>query len=71
MSLIRRTWPYGTQKNVKVMHASPRMIMCADQTEAYVLMRCGETTLPAVGSRVVIVFTPGGPTGGYWKLQRN
>jgi hypothetical protein len=68
-----RTWPYGTEKQVKVIHADEkkRFIICADgDKEAYVLLYT-DTADAKENDRGVITFTQGGPLGGYWKFTRS
>ncbi|MDE2096155.1 MAG: hypothetical protein KGL39_02845 [Patescibacteria group bacterium] len=71
-----KTWPYGTQKRVELLDSRITkikgvgfQIVVDDQKEAFVLMgeSCCDFTAE-VGSRGVITFMQGGPTGGYWKF---
>lgn len=70
MSTIVRTWPYGTEKKVKVEYASNALIICVEGNEAFLLVRHADIEIPCAGAEVVIVFMEGGPTGGYWKIKR-
>ncbi|MDB6017705.1 MAG: hypothetical protein JWR19_2194 [Pedosphaera sp.] len=72
MSVIRRTWVYGTQFRCKVVASFPSMIMveAAGINEAFSLVGHGVFPLPPVGSMGLITFTQGGPTGGYWKFTQ-
>lgn len=83
--MLARTWPYGTRKRVLVigiteMYLRPEGPKCpvvtavdSDATvadadrEGYFLF--GEEAKPAYGAEVTIVFTQGGPQGGYWKIE--
>jgi hypothetical protein len=65
-----RTWPYGTQKRVKVTHVSGHCLVCIDEGDE-VHMLIGIDTDGAKTSDVgIITFTQGGPMGGYWKFER-
>lgn len=68
-----RTWPYGTRKEVKIRSATGNLIIGEDGLEAFALIGHGlkGDQLPSVGSFRTIVFTQGGPTGGYWKLEES
>lgn len=66
-----QAWPYGTRKEVEVFHVDysnrPAVMMCAKVgDEGYVLIGGFPEGLKE-GNRGEIVFTKGGPTGGYWK----
>ena len=66
-----RTWPYGTQKKVKVIHVEAGVMICVDAAkEGYVLLGTDsdESKIDETG---VITFTQGGPLGGYWKFTRS
>jgi len=63
-----KTWPYGTEFKAEVMSANKTLIaVTADSGEAFLLMYHGVKDLPKEGEIGKIVFTKGGPTGGYWK----
>jgi hypothetical protein len=68
MSLIARTWIYGTQKTGKVESASARLIMVSVANEAFALVNHGCFPIPEEGRWVTIEFTQGGPKGGYWRI---
>lgn len=72
MSLIKRTWPYGTEYDCKVISSSPAMIMVHVQStnEAFALVRHGVKPAPFEGTKGKITFTQGGPMGGYWKFTQ-
>jgi hypothetical protein len=74
MSVIKRTWPYGTRKAVKVIQAGPGVMTVAELAgkEAYVLVNHGVRPVPPMQARGIIEFTEGGRMGGYWQwLSRN
>ena len=69
--MIVRTWQYGTRKTgvVCTWHQTKRdsvVLVTGDDGEGYILI--GERTPVDAHQRVVIEFTRGGPTGGYWKI---
>jgi hypothetical protein len=79
MTLLTRTWPYGTELSGRVeMVAGPNRIqhcprltvVLTDDGETH--MMCGVTheVCPSVRMRVAIRFVQDGPTGGYWKIVR-
>ena len=70
MSVVKRTWQYGTRKAVKVIQPpSRRVIVVAEVAgkEAFILVGDHPIPLPALHARGIIEFKPGGPTGGYWE----
>lgn len=76
---MKRTWPYGTRKNVTVLHWIGGPVACAlvvqadDDPIAEVHCLLGEPRdfPPRVraGERGTITFTRGGPTGGHWRYE--
>lgn len=81
MTMQTRTWPYGTRKPVEVIQVfrdlKKTVLMCQDtapapgvKPEGYVCMYAG-CVYPGVGigDRGTLVFTEGGPTGGYWAYE--
>jgi hypothetical protein len=67
----RRTWPYGTQKQVTVIHVDRRFIICADEEDkaGYVLLGTNSEGAKE-NDKGIITFTEGGPMGGYWKFKK-
>lgn len=76
-----RTWPYGTAKRVQVLDVAfclirnvrTRVLTCVElegEREAHILVGDGgdEAVSMDVG---YIVFRQGGPTGGYWRYERD
>lgn len=74
--MLCRTWPYGTVKKVKVedvkrvSNGKSWLVMCIgiDDNEGYMLL--GELDGAVKNETGEIVFTQGGPTGGYWKYRK-
>lgn len=68
--LQKRTWPYGTKKNVEVVDVAGSVLaLIDDNEEGFLLMWPQVESAPAKGDRGMITFTEGGPTGGYWKYE--
>ncbi len=63
-----RTWPYGTQKTVTVVHSEKNALVCREDatSEGFVLLGQGDVREGMPGT---ITFLEGGPTGGYWKFE--
>jgi hypothetical protein len=65
---------YGTTVDVTVRSADEKLILVVDANkEGYILAGHGvkKRDLPAEGDQGRIVFTRGGPMGGYWKFIAN
>lgn len=67
----QKTWPYGTEIKVEVLSADKNLIAVRgiEIKEGFFLMGHGVKNLPAKGDQGKIIFTKGGPTGGYWQWQ--
>lgn len=75
--MIRRTWPYGTMKHVKVIESRHvwhqgvpvRLSVVVDERdrEGYILLDAVTLPVLPLGERGTITFTAGGPTGGHWR----
>lgn len=66
-----KTWPYGTEYKAEVMTVN-KMLMavhCPEIDEGFMLIGHGIKKLPKEGEIGKIIFTKGGPTGGYWQWQ--
>ncbi len=78
MSLLRRTYPYGTKKSVVVKDVrrcgSTAAAICIDDGSPargfVVLQEREELEGVAVDDRGTITFVEGGPTGGYWFFEK-
>ena len=77
--MLSRTWPYGTEKTgtVKIVDCGgwlymPKWVVTVigDDGEGYILTGTQHRIVPKENSRVVMRFTEGGPTGGYWEIVR-
>jgi len=76
--MLTRTWPYGTVKHCDVIDVirEPKftLLIChADDdpsNEAHVCIYRPDDVTAEKGDRGRLVFTRGGPTGGYWKFSR-
>jgi hypothetical protein len=77
------TWPYGTELTGEVIEVSDRLVLKAGtrrrvtlilvktgEEEAHVILSADHAIATHAGMRVVIQFTKGGPTGGYWRIVR-
>jgi hypothetical protein len=70
-----RTWPYGTLKKgwiVEILHKVrfTAILIEGDDGEGYCLFQAPGSEVPDTtkSHSVVMEFTEGGPTGGYWKI---
>ena len=74
MSVIKRTWAFGTRKAVKVIQ-SGRVMTVAELAgkEAFILVNHGVVPPPSIGTRGIIEFTEvKPPINGCWQwLSRN
>lgn len=68
MSLIKRTWPYGTRYTGKIDVATEKLVIVVVGNEAFALANHGLFPIPETGWQAVIEFTQGGPMGGHWKI---
>jgi len=78
-----RTWPFGTTKPVIVLERKaarhkghPIEVLLVKEivtelkpNEAFVLIQ-KPTGIGDPGDRGIIIFTEGGPSGGYWEFTR-
>lgn len=80
--MITRTWPYGTQRRGKVQiakwrpkgipdHVSSGQLIIDDRGEGHVCVGDAGDPEAMDGDAGVLTFTKGGPTGGYWKFERD
>ena len=79
--MMTRTWPYGTTKHATITDVdsertqSGKLVEFAiavdSEGEGWVLLGrlCWEGEIKK-GDVGVLVFTKGGPTGGYWKFKK-
>jgi hypothetical protein len=65
--------PFGTTHKVKVNSATKKMIVCVgtEINEGFILIGHDNNSLPSEGDEGTVVFTKGGPKGGYWKYIPN
>ena len=74
-----RTWPYGTRRVCKVLEDNPRvvregkapvsiLVVEDDANEAHIIIDGARDVAIAANATGEIVFTKGGPMGGYWKF---
>lgn len=70
-----RTWPYGTQLRAKVLERTKAthagkvvdMLVLQDRNgEGHIIL--GTSLHGEAGESGTLVFTQGGPSGGYWKF---
>lgn len=78
MTILNRTWPFGTVKRVVVRRIVPRsghFVLALDySTETdkprYLLLEIDELYCDVeVGQVGTITFIEGGPTGGHWVFE--
>lgn len=74
--MIRQTWPYGTRIPVTIRNIEEGDsfvgIVCQEignEKQAFVLLQRMDETDVEVNQHRTIVFTRGGPAGGYWKID--
>jgi len=81
--MLYRTFPYGTRRRVRVISVDhsreATIIACQDDIElnsisgqvleGYVCMYEPGTVSAKVGDRAILVFSKGGPTGGFWDYK--
>lgn len=70
-----KTWAYGTTREGKVeaivgSGASTTHIVSDEHHEGHVMTAGAFDENAAIGDKVRLVFTKGGPTGGYWKATK-
>jgi len=67
----KRTWTYGTELDVKVFSATKTdiVVICEKINEGFILVNHGVKDLPKKDDEGKIIFTKGGPTGGYWSWK--
>lgn len=76
--MLVRTWPYGTTKGAKVLDVQHTpsgrikvLVLEADDGEGHILVEnAAQTPGVQAGDVGQIVFTKGGPTGGYWRFTQ-
>jgi hypothetical protein len=67
-----RTWPYGTTRTAKVIEAGTQVNPVEDsENEGHVLMNGAQDDTAKVGDTGKLIFTKGGPTGGFWKFTKD
>ena len=71
MTVLQRTWPYGTTRTGTVLSDEPALqVVLDDQGEAHILVGNARDPNAAVDDRGVLTFTLGGATGGFWKFEK-
>ena len=74
--MLEMTWPYGTKRKAKVLEARTAkmrgapisVIVCEDENgEGHILAGTDSEECKA-GDYGFVVFTNGGPKGGYWRF---
>ena len=71
MTVLQRTWPYGTTRTGAVLTDEPSMqVVLDDQNEGHILLGNARDPSAGIGDRGVLTFTRGGPTGGFWKFEK-
>lgn len=80
--MTTRTWPYGTTRRAIVLKSNLRPVGIPDHVASGQLLRDelgeGHVCVGDAGDQAAIAgetgtltFTKGGPTGGYWKFQKD
>ncbi len=68
--MITRIWPYGTVLKGKVIDFMKGYQFIKDEHgEGHILIKGAGCDEAKVGDDVILTFTQGGPTGGYWKAS--
>lgn len=70
LSRRMRTWPYGTQKRVKVIHIETSVLVVSDEKDEGFILAGEITDGVCVGDTGSITFTEGGPLGGFLKFAK-
>lgn len=72
--MLQKTWPFGTRLNATVeekrVHAKygAIIILTDERGEGHILADVDNVCVPSIGESVIMEFTNGGPTGGYWRI---
>lgn len=75
MSVTTKTWPYGTKRlgtvhiNITTREGWVQLVI-DDTNEAHVLVGGAGDRQAGQGDTGTLTFTEGGPTGGYWKFEK-
>lgn len=80
--MIEKTWPYGTKRRATVLKSNWRPEGLDPRAPAGQLLRdelneghlcVGEAADQSAqpGDTGTLTFTEGGPTGGYWKFEKD
>lgn len=68
--MFTRIVPFGTRVKAEVLESfvenNTPVLMCKDESEEAHVIIGHPRPLPSVGARGELVFTEGGPKGGYW-----
>lgn len=71
--MTARTWPYGTRLKAEVIYVGGLVVMAKDENEEVhtivtVGMEMRHRFKPTEGDKVIMEFTQGCPTCGYWRI---
>lgn len=76
--MLTRTWPYGTVKRGRVLRVddtTTHTILTVEEIDptagdkgGFILIDRRGDAIAKPGDMGTMVFTKGGPTGGYWKF---
>lgn len=68
----KRTCPYGSTLRAKVIEIHQGVHLVQDQNhEGHVLAAGAQDPQAKEGDHGTLTFTQGGPTGGFWKFERD
>lgn len=72
MSIVRKTFPYGTTRRATVLQtATTCQTLKDDKGEGHLLLRGAGDFTANSGDVGTLTFTRGGITGGYWKFLKD
>jgi len=70
--MITKTWPYGTTLRCVVVDCAKQFQCVVDErNEGHVLVGDAQDPTAKPGDTGTLTFTEGGPTGGFWKFQKD
>jgi len=70
--MTTKTWPYGTQRRGEILYVDGYFLAVKDDCkEGHILGWTGHDKNLKVGDRGLLTFTQGGPTGGFWRFEKD
>lgn len=72
MSIVLKTWPYGTTRRATVLQtAAACQTLVDEKNEGHLLVRGAGDFTAKSGDTGTLTFIKGGLTGGYWKFVKD